>query len=367
MPNALDAGTAAVGFLASFLVCVLTLLTRRWHGHFTIDSHVGPQKVHTRPTPRVGGVGLLAGFWLATGFAAPPVRSLLIKIGLSAIPALLAGLAEDLTKNVPARPRLLATAVSGVAFCLASGYSVTRLDFPLVDYLFEIPGFPIAFAAFALCGMACAINGIDGFNGLAAGTVLLQLGTLTIVAQHASDAVLVTLGIALAGIVAGFFVVNFPFGYIFAGDGGAYFLGLLPACLAILLPERNPSVSPWVSLATLAYPIVEMSVSVYRKGRRQRASPMQPDRLDLHLLVFRELAKKLTKKYGDQRFANPGVSVVVWTGLVPNLAMIAFLPHTRTVCLLMLALQYLLYASLYRRLLPSVRLLPWHRPRRRSA
>lgn len=363
MPNALDARTAAVGFLASFLVCVLTLLTRQWHERFTIDSHVGPQKVHIKPTPRVGGVGLLVGFWLATGLATPPVRSLLTVIGLAAIPALLAGLAEDLSKNIPWRPRLLATAVSGVAFCLASGYSVTRLDFPLVDYLFEIPGFPIAFAAFALCGLANAINVIDGVNGLAPGTVLLQLGTLTIVAQHASDAVLVSLGIALAGVVAGFFVVNFPLGYVFAGDGGAYFLGLLMACFAILLPERNPSVSPWVSFATLAYPVVEMSVSVYRKGRRQSTSPAQPDKLHLHLLVFRELAKK----YGDQRFANPGVSVIVWTGLVPSLAMIAFLPHTRTVCLLILALQYLLYASLYRRLLPLVRLLPWHRPRRRSA
>lgn len=58
------------GALASFLVCWALVLTQTWHGRFTLDSAEGVQKFHTHPTPRIGGLGVMAGL-LAVQWQAP--------------------------------------------------------------------------------------------------------------------------------------------------------------------------------------------------------------------------------------------------------------------------------------------------------
>jgi UDP-N-acetylmuramyl pentapeptide phosphotransferase/UDP-N-acetylglucosamine-1-phosphate transferase len=42
-------------------------------------------------------------------------------------------------------------------------------------------------------------------------------------------------------------LLNYPFGKIFLGDAGAYFVGFLVAWTALLLPMRNEEISPWAS------------------------------------------------------------------------------------------------------------------------
>ena len=45
----------------SLLVALLLVCTKHWHGHFSMDSSHGVQKVHTHPTPRVGGIAIALG------------------------------------------------------------------------------------------------------------------------------------------------------------------------------------------------------------------------------------------------------------------------------------------------------------------
>jgi len=47
---------AGWGFAASFVFCVLIVLTKPWHGTLTMDFTDGIQKFHTAPTPRIGGM-----------------------------------------------------------------------------------------------------------------------------------------------------------------------------------------------------------------------------------------------------------------------------------------------------------------------
>ncbi len=47
---------AAWGMAASFALCVLLVLTKRWHDALTIDHTEGVQKFRTAPTSRIGGV-----------------------------------------------------------------------------------------------------------------------------------------------------------------------------------------------------------------------------------------------------------------------------------------------------------------------
>ena len=110
---------ALMAAAASLCTCILLVLTKSWHGSFSIDSTDGIQKFHTQPTPRIGGiaiaVGVLVGFAASSHDpAAAEKRAILSAILLAGMPAFIFGLLEDLTKRVSVRARLLATMASGM-------------------------------------------------------------------------------------------------------------------------------------------------------------------------------------------------------------------------------------------------------------
>jgi len=278
--------------VAALFVSVVLVLTRHRHGHLSMDHPVGVQKFHLEPTPRVGGIGIYLGLALAwllldTG----PTRQLLGVILLAGIPALLFGLAEDLTKRVGVLPRLLATMFSGLLACLLSGVALNRLDVALIDNVLTYWPLAVVLTAFAVGGVANAVNIIDGFHGLAGGTVMLILLALSAIAFQVGDAPLARMGLLLLAAVAGFWLINYPWGKLFLGDGGAYFVGFALAWMAVLLPMRNPGVSPWACLMACAYPITEVLYSVLRRSLRG-TSPGEADRLHLHSLLASQFIQK---------------------------------------------------------------------------
>lgn len=99
--------------------------------------------------------------------------------------------------------------LSGVLFCVTTGYSVTRPEIHLVS---------LAFTAFAISGLANAVNIIDGFHGLAAGSVIIMSSAFAIVAHTAGEHELVMLVAVVMAVLSGFLLVNFPRGYVFLGD-----------------------------------------------------------------------------------------------------------------------------------------------------
>ena len=56
---------AAWGFVSSFALCVLLVITKRWHGSLSMDFTDGIQKFHTAPTPRIGGIPIVLGLGVA--------------------------------------------------------------------------------------------------------------------------------------------------------------------------------------------------------------------------------------------------------------------------------------------------------------
>lgn len=340
---------ALIGGIVTFGASILIVITKRWHGVFTFDSFTGPQKFHKKNTPRIGGIAVFAGFWVAASMTASPIRELLFALGLSSATAFLAGLAEDLSSNISVTLRSFAMILSGLFFCLLTDYSVTRLEIPFIDTVMEFHYVSIAFTAIAIAGLANAINLIDGFHGLAAGSVIIMLTALAVVASFAGDHDLVMLAIVIASVLSGFLLVNFPFGYVFLGDGGAYFSGFLLAALAVMLPMRNPEISPWVSLLILSYPVLETAFSAIRKTIRQGYKLSQPDRVHLHILVYRRYARKIGKVMGSERFSNPLAGMLMWGGAMTSLIFVLLISYTREWSIFAISLQVVLYVLLYRR------------------
>jgi UDP-N-acetylmuramyl pentapeptide phosphotransferase/UDP-N-acetylglucosamine-1-phosphate transferase len=285
------AGSFLAGLIATFFILRSTLR----HGHISADDDLrGPQKFHDKPVPRVGGLAILLAIVTGTAIAhaakSPAALSLWLLL-TSTLPAFGAGIAEDLTKNVSPRRRLLATSISaGLAIWFLDGL-VTRTDIPGIDQLIEWAPLAIVITIFAVTGVANSINIIDGFNGLASMCVFIMVLALAYVAFQVGDTFIFTACLITSGAVLGFFVWNFPAGLIFLGDGGAYLLGFLLAELSVLLVHRNDSVSPIFPLLLCAYPIFETLFTMYRRKVVRGVAAGMPDGIHLHTLIHRRLIR----------------------------------------------------------------------------
>ena len=282
---------AVWGFAASFLFCVVLVLTKRWHGELSMDHTHGVQKFHTSPTPRIGGIPIVLALIVAWGKAPDEVKVLLTPILFAGMPAFLFGVAEDITKRVGVTQRLLATMASGLLAWWITDYSLSRVDVWGVDWLLRYTFVSVVFTTFAVGGVANSINIIDGFNGLASTMSSLAFVGLGMIAWQVGDHALVGVSIVLAASVWGFFWVNWPLGKIFLGDGGSYFIGFALAWIAILLIERNSAVSAFAPLVICVHPITEVLFSIYRR-RYKELHPGYPDKLHFHSLVKQRYVRR---------------------------------------------------------------------------
>jgi UDP-N-acetylmuramyl pentapeptide phosphotransferase/UDP-N-acetylglucosamine-1-phosphate transferase len=296
--------------LVSAVVSGVIVQTKDWHGRFTLDLDHGVQKFHAVPTPRIGGLGLFIAIIIAKFSINMETGGLLGLMIIAALPAFMAGLLEDLTKKVGVKERLLATIASGMLAAYLTGYHLTHVDVSGVDNLLATAPVAIAFTAFAVGGVANSINIIDGFNGLAGGVLMICFSIFSLIAWQVGDIAVVNLCIIFILAVAGFMVINFPFGKIFMGDGGAYFMGFMLAWTAVLLPMRNPGVSPWASIVVCAYPIIE---TIYSMTRRYvtHAGTGNPDSSHLHSLIKRKIIRPRFSTL-PQYFRNALVSPLCW-------------------------------------------------------
>ena len=283
--------------LAISLVCSLLLVaTTRWHGRFTLDATAGVQKFHSVPTPRIGGLAIMLGLIFACAVSSESQQSLLAPLLCAAAPAFLFGIAEDMTRRVSIGARLVATMASGVACWALTGVSIVNTGVDVLDAMLTWLPLSVLFTAFAVGGVANAVNIIDGFNGLASGTVVIGLVAVGLIALDCGDAELAQTCFIVSAVTIGFFLVNFPFGKLFLGDGGAYLLGFLLAWLSVTLVYRNPQVSSWAPLLACAYPTFETVFTIARRLWCRR-HPGQPDSCHLHSLVKIAVAGRYFRKF----------------------------------------------------------------------
>jgi len=301
----------------SFLVCAFLVLTQRWHGRLSLDHDLsGAQKFHTVPVPRIGGMGMLVG--LGIGIVVGHLLNgqtyqTAVLLVAAALPIFIAGLIEDTTKRVSPRVRMVASIASaGLAVALLDTHLV-RVDVPLVDDLMAWTPLAIMFTCFAVSGMTNAINIIDGFNGLASGSVALMLAGLAALAWQTNDDLVMRLCLWGVAATLGFMVLNFPFGKIFLGDGGAYLSGFWLAQCAILLLARNRDISTWSVLLCCTYPVWETVFSMWRKGIHRNTGVSNPDKLHLHMLIYRRLTLRWAIDKNKPWTKHAFTSISIWT------------------------------------------------------
>lgn len=301
----------AIGGVVTFISGWVITLTQCWHGRWTHDETFGVQKFHTQPTPRIGGLGILLGctvsLWCIKEVV---VVDLLMPLVVGGLIPFFFGFREDITKNVSVRDRLLATMIGATVVIMLTGQCLNRLDIPGFDSWMKWWPFAFLITVIAVAGVTNAINILDGFNGLAAGTSLVALIFLAVLSHETNDPQLRDVSLVVVALLLGFMGLNYPWGKIFLGDSGAYFVGFLIAWIALLLPVRNPEISPWASLLVCIYPVTEVLYSMVRR-LLNRTSSGQPDNLHLHSLI----KTRLIRRYASSLpvwLRNSMVAPLIW-------------------------------------------------------
>ena len=195
------------------------------------------RKVHKKPVPRIGGVGIYIAFMVAMlsfmtyGELSDEVLTELAGLMTGGSLIVLLGLIDDY-KNLPAKVKLLGQIVCA---CVLVAFDV-RIDFitdPFGDYLY-LEYLAIPATIFWIVGLTNTVNLIDGLDGLAAGVATIASVTICLVALQQGYALVAVLTAALAGAAIGFLFYNFNPAKIFMGDTGSLALGGALAGLSIL-------------------------------------------------------------------------------------------------------------------------------------
>ena len=312
----LEVSTILWSFFLTLMASVIILVTVKYHGRWSHDVAHGVQKFHESPTPRIGGIaiflGVMIGFFVqADGL----MRQDFLAIMACSVLPFVVGVREDLFKVASVKERLLAMIVASVIIIVLTKTMIHQVDVPVIDQLLSLPIVAAVFTIFAVTGITNAINIVDGFNGLASGISLYIFLFFAAIALNVGDADMAELCLILVIAIVAFMLLNFPFGKIFLGDSGAYFVGFCLAWFAVMLVHRNPTVSPWAPLLITAYPVMEVTYSMYRRIRIKMSSTL-PDNEHLHSLIKTRLIRRFC--FGLPAWLrNSLVSPLVW---VSNIA-----------------------------------------------
>lgn len=292
---------ALAALLAALLVSppAVALVLRQAAQRGLVDTP-GGRKSHTTAVPRIGGVGILAGYLaglaVASCFGGPlsiwNTKYLAVLAGSLVIFGV--GLADDLLHRpagdagegrdgLSASTKLLLQIVAAV-IAMSAGVRIKSIQIPGDGFLFFSPAVSWTITAIWIVGIANALNWIDGLDGLAGGVSLLMAASIALIAMFgpASDAGATVFALSMLGGIVGFLKYNFPPARIFMGDGGSNLLGYLLATLAIAGVMKGATVLAVLTpILILALPIVNLTGVVVGRVLRGQ-NPMAADRSHLH-------------------------------------------------------------------------------------
>src|SRR5690625_2102152 len=288
---------AVVTFIATPVALLLARLT-------SALTPVRARDVPTTPTPRLGGLAMLAGFAVALLLASrvPFLEGVFggaqpwAILGGAALVCLL-GVADDIW-DLDWMTKLAGQILAGG---LIAWQGVQLITFPVFGLTIGSARLSLVATVLVVVIAINAVNFVDGLDGLAAGMIgiggLAFFGytyLLTRTATPGDYSNLATVVIAaVVGTCVGFLPHNFHPARIFMGDSGSMFLGITVAAAAIavtgqidpaifsagqVFPAFVPILLP---VAVLLVPLLDMTLAVLRR-LRAGSSPFKPDRMHLH-------------------------------------------------------------------------------------
>jgi len=203
---------------------------------YPILDHPNARSSHSRPTPRGGGLGIVAAFTLGMGvlywqaeYARLPGPQFLGVIG-AALAIAAVSLWDD-ARDLRFAMKLAAQALAALV-AIGSGLELQRIAVPGLGIV-QLGALGPMLTLFWILGCTNAVNFMDGLDGLVGGTVFLALLILCAIAENQGGWFVYLASLMLAAGLFGFLPFNLHPARIFMGDVGSQFLGFMVAILAV--------------------------------------------------------------------------------------------------------------------------------------
>ena len=265
--------------LSGVIAAIITPQIRKLALRHGVVDLPDKRRVHTRPIPRLGGIGIAIAFYapiLGLFFWDNRISRALIEdtgllIGMFAGGGamLLLGVVDDFY-GVRARYKLVVQLVVAV-FIYFLGLQVGSIYIPFVGQ-FQMGILALPITILWIVGIVNAINLLDGLDGLAAGVVFFVCATNFVICLTNNNILVCLITAALGGAIIGFLLWNFNPARIFMGDSGSLFLGLMIATTSLIGNKQKGStaIAILVPIVALGVPIVDTLFAMVRRALEQR-------------------------------------------------------------------------------------------------
>ncbi len=261
-------------FLTIALIPVLIRLSSRFG---LVDDPTAERKVHTTVMPRTGGLGIIIGVALPLLFLLP-LDGYLIHLFTGCAIIVIFGLLDDRVE-LSYKWKLFGQALAAIVV-ISGGIAVHKMPFLGLEDAPQWLSYPITF--FFLIGVVNGVNFSDGLDGLAAGTSIMALLLIFLLALHTENTEVALISLTIVGGVLGFLRYNtFP-ANIFMGDAGSQFLGFIIACLAIVVTQSDIApYSAFLPVLVVGIPILDIIQVIPVRIKKQLPLP-GPDKEHFH-------------------------------------------------------------------------------------
>ena len=285
----------ALFVIATVASLVITPVVRRLCERFQLlDIPSDTRRLHTKATPRLGGVAIYLSCLIALS-TLPFVDNLLTQtlkarsseILVALIPAtlvLILGIVDDL-RGTNATVKFTVLGLIATVFYFLGG-QIDALSIPFVGTVQLPPVLSFALTILWLVGIANAFNLIDGMDGLASGAALFSSLVMLSISISQGRPLMTVVALVLCGALAGFLRYNFNPASIFLGDSGALFVGFTLAALSVLSAQKAATtVAIVIPILAFGFPMVDTAMTM---GRRliSRRPIFQGDNEHIHHMLL---------------------------------------------------------------------------------
>lgn len=288
-------------FFLSALLGLISIFIYRFiikNNLFTINSHNGPQKIHSKPTSRSGGGVIYFSLilYLLCSYYFNDFKEFLI-IVLSFLFIFIISLKEDIYKPTNPIIRLFLIFISSSVYIVVSKTSFI-FETKIINIFLNIEIIQIIFLILIISTVVNGFNIFDGSNGHCSLIGIFYSIIILILSYKIGLISLFYLLLPFILFLSIFLIFNYPRGLIFLGDTGAYLIGWITSISVIYLLKNSNEISEIVFLNILFYPLMETIFSFLRKIL-SGVSPFKPDKKHLHLKTIFYLKKRGFKNFNS--------------------------------------------------------------------
>ena len=228
----------------------------------------GPRKLHSRPTPVLGGLAIYVAFLLSIGLFLPGAfwrEAAAVLAGATLL--LLTGILDDLGRL---HPQVKLMGIMPLAALILALSGIRIASWPFSSYLPESAHGPLSLivTVFWVVGVTAAVSILDHMDGLCAGVAAMASAFFLLFGFLQDDVLVSSLAAAVLGGALGFLKWNFKPARIFMGDGGAIFLGFMLATLGLKTTSGGQGYNWVVPVFVLGVPIFDTALIIISRLRR---------------------------------------------------------------------------------------------------